>query len=217
MADAVITIGGRLGKSASTLLHIAEARRIPVVPFPFLGGAAERCFRRRDWRVLYPGFDPDVLRQRRSVNQAMRIADRFAAERIRGVRLGGELRNFFISRAQAEREFGDRLATFITSRGLNALLGDAEVRDDRMVQPAIEDSILRSDVCVVLWTRSYGLSTWCIDELELAIERERAGAMKIWLFNLDGSDVVPRSARRLPQVVTRTPQLLVETVAALLT
>jgi esterase/lipase superfamily enzyme len=48
-ADVVIAIGGRLSNTASTLLHIAEAKRIPVVPFAFLGGASERSFKRRDW------------------------------------------------------------------------------------------------------------------------------------------------------------------------
>jgi TIR domain len=85
-----------------------------------------------------------------------------------------------------------------------------------MVQPAIEDAILKSDVCIVLWTRSYALSPWCNDELDLALQRESAGAVKIWLFNLDGTDIVPRLARRLPQAVVRKPEALIDAVAALL-
>jgi hypothetical protein len=85
-----------------------------------------------------------------------------------------------------------------------------------MVQPSIEDAILKSDVCIVLWSRAYVVSPWCYDELELALARESAGEMRIWLFNLDASDIVPRPARRLPQAVARTPIALVEAVEALL-
>jgi hypothetical protein len=91
-----------------------------------------------------------------------------------------------------------------------------EINDERMVQPSIEDVILKSDVCTILWSKAYALSTWCYDELELALEREGAGEMKIWLFNLDASDIVPRAARRIPQAVVRTPTALVEAVDALL-
>src|SRR5207247_5133427 len=140
-ADVVIAIGGRLSKTANTLLHIAEAKRIPVVPFAFFGGAAERSFKRRDWERLYPGLDYTVLLQKQAINQAMEIADRLLAERIRGVRLGGQPTTFFISRAQTESAVGDQLAAYLRSRGLSPLLGEAEVQDQRMVQPSIEDAI----------------------------------------------------------------------------
>ncbi|MEH3120765.1 MAG: hypothetical protein PGN16_02110 [Sphingomonas phyllosphaerae] len=47
-ADIVVALGGKVSKTANTLLHLAEAKGLPIVPFAFLGGAALRAFRRRD-------------------------------------------------------------------------------------------------------------------------------------------------------------------------
>jgi hypothetical protein len=105
---------------------------------------------------------------------------------------------------------------FSGKRDLSPFIGETEIREQRMVQPSIEDALLKSDVCIVLWSKASAASIWCYDELELTLDRESAGDMKIWLFNLDASDVVPRAARRLPQAVVRTPIALVEAVAALL-
>jgi hypothetical protein len=216
-AEVVIAIGGRLSNTANTLLHIAEARRIPVVPFTFLGGASERLFKRKDWQHLYPHLDCQLLSQKEGINKTMEIADLLVADRMRGIRLPQSApAAFFISRAKADSAFAEQLATFLGSRAITFFLGDGEIRDQRMVQPSIDDAILKSDVCIVLWSRAYAVSSWCYNELELALSRESAGEMKIWLFNLDASDIVPRAARRLPQAVVRTPQALLDAVKGLL-
>ena len=40
-ADALVCVGGRIDKTATTLIHFAEGKHKTVVPFSFLGGAAE--------------------------------------------------------------------------------------------------------------------------------------------------------------------------------
>jgi hypothetical protein len=37
-ADVVVALGGKVSQTASTLLHLAEARGLPIIPFAFLGG-----------------------------------------------------------------------------------------------------------------------------------------------------------------------------------
>ena len=216
-ADVVIAIGGRLSNTANTLLHIAEARRIPVVPFAFLGGASARSFKRRDWEQICPGFDYHPLLQKEGIDKAMEIADFLVADRLRGPHVGHNPPTaFFISRAQTDGDFSAQLVAFLKTKGLRCFLGDEEIRDDRMIQSSIEDAVLKSDVCIILWSKAYALSRWCFDELELALSRESAGEMKVWLFNLDASEIVPRAARRLPQAVVRTPNALVNAVNDLL-
>lgn len=216
-ADVVIAIGGRVSKTANTLLHLAEARGIPVVPFAFFGGAARRAFERRDWQGLHPGLDHKVLLNKEAISEAMKIADRLVADRIKGSHHGHmPPRTFFISRASSNSEHSDKLAAYLGRAGFMPLLGEREIRDERMVQSSIEEAILKSDVCVVLWSQAYATSRWCYDELELALERERLGGLQVWLFNLDGSDIVPRRARSLPQAVVRTPEALIEAVRVLL-
>jgi hypothetical protein len=85
-----------------------------------------------------------------------------------------------------------------------------------MVESSIEDAILRSDLFVALWSSSFGLSRFCNDELDMALQRNLAGEMQIWILNLDGTDVVPRAARQLPQAVARTPKAAVDIVQELL-
>ncbi len=46
-ADVVVAIGGKISKTASTLLHLAEDRGLPIVPYTFLKGAAQRSFHAR--------------------------------------------------------------------------------------------------------------------------------------------------------------------------
>jgi hypothetical protein len=216
-ADVVFAIGGRVPGSASTLLHIAEARRIPVVPFAFLGGAAERLFRRSRWKELVSEFDSTLLEKPEGIASAMKVADQFLTARIRSVRHPLiEPVTFFISRSHFDHEFSDALVNYLLYKGRRPLIGDREIQDDRMPQPAIEDALLQADVCIVLWSRNYALSRWCADELDLALEMERASPMSLWLFNIDGSDIVSRAARRIPQAVVRTPGELNETVGALL-
>lgn len=217
-ADVVIAIGGRISKTANTLLHLAEAWQIPIVPFAFLGGAARRAYDRVDWVHTHPSVDRHILVDKRRVGEAMSVAGQLVLDRVAvGDRAAaaGLPRQVFISRASTDAEFSDALAAFLTRAGVTPQLGDHAVRQERLVQPAIHDAILQSDVVVVLWSGAYARSPWCYDELEFALQRKRVGAVAVWLFNLDGSDVVLREARALPQAVVRTPTALVEAVRAL--
>jgi nucleoside phosphorylase len=216
-ADVVIAVGGRVSHTAMTLLHLAEARRLPIVPFAFLGGAAKRFYERRDWQRLHPGLHSEALREKQRIGQAMIIADRLVADRISGFYRDHDApKRFFLSRAIPDRAYADELATYLKGLGLTPLVGDTTIRDERMVQSTIEEAILQSDVCVVFWSQAYAVSRWCSDELDLALERARVSELQIWIFNLDGSDIVPRSARHLPQVVVRSAKELMQACATLL-
>lgn len=117
-------------------------------------------------------------------------------------------RRVFISRAASDVDFGTALQTVLAGAGCDVVLGDQEVRADRTVEAAIQDAIIGADLFVALWSKNYALSAYCYDELDLALRRHEAGQLQIWLFNLDGSAVVPSRARRLSQVTTPNPQAL---------
>lgn len=212
-ADAVVAIGGRPAKTASTILHLAESRRIPLVPYAFFGGVAKQAFDRRDWQELHPQVDWRLLNDKRGITQAVRIASQMLSDRIAGpLRDARPPRTFFISRARADAQYAGALVSRIRRAGLTPLLGDHEISDRRMIQPSIEDAVLRSDIFVALWSRSYAQSRWCYDELDFALHRGGVNGLRIWLFNLDGSDIVPRAARALPQALTPHPDQLADTV-----
>lgn len=216
-ADVVISIGGRVSKTASTVLHLAEARRKPIVPFAFLGGASRRAYQRRDWARVHPGLDHRRLMDRDAVADAMKIADELVTARLRTPHnYRWPPRRVFISRARPDAQFAKALEAYLTGAGITALIGERELRPDRMVNPTIEDAVLSADLFVVLWSRSYALSRFCYDEIELALRRHEVGELQLWIVNLDGSDIVPPAARALPQTVARTPHALVALVRELL-
>ena len=216
-AEAIVSIGGRVSNTASTLLHLAEIRQKPLVPFAFLGGASQRAFERRDWARLYPGFSYTMLQDKTAIPNAIDMANHLAISRTReDHRYNWPPETVFISRANPDSEFAQGLWRCLRDNGYQVLLGDEQIRSDRMVEPTIEEAILSSDLFVTIWSKSYALSRFCFDELELALQRYKVGGLQIWVFNLDGSDVVPRGARQFPQLVTKTPQALVTVARELL-
>jgi nucleoside phosphorylase len=209
-ADVVIALGGKVSKSANTLLHLAEGKGVPIVPFTFLGGAALRAFNRRDWKRLNPKLDPTLLQTDEGVEKAVEIANQLVLKRTsRLSRDSKRPKTIFVSFAKKDAESGNALVDFLKSQGFEVLTGDHEVRAEQMVQASIEQAILKSNVCVVLWSRNYAVSPWCYDELILATGRQAVGEMGIWLFNLDDSRIAPAPARKLPAISARSPASLV--------
>jgi hypothetical protein len=63
------------------LLHLAEGKGLPIVPFTFLGGAALRAFNRRDCKRLNPKLDLTLLQTEKGVEKAIEIANQLVLER----------------------------------------------------------------------------------------------------------------------------------------
>lgn len=218
-ADVIISVGGRVSKTANTILQLAEAWQKPIVPYEFLGGASRRAFNRRNWEHAYPTLDYLKLKDRDGVVAAMRIADFLMTDRMRNEPQAHYVwppKYVFVSRATPDADFEKALDDYLSSVGLAVLLGEHEWPSIQIVESAIEDAVLRCDLLIVLWSKSYATSRSCNDELELALQRHRAGELRLWIINLDESDIVPRGARGLPQMVARTPQALVAVVRDLL-
>jgi hypothetical protein len=216
-ADVVISVGGRMSNTANTILHLAEARQKPVVPFEFLGGASRRAFNRRHWERAYPGLDYLKLKDKYAVGDAMKIADRIVTARMRDVHsYTWPPKHVFVSRARPNAAFAQQLDGYLTSIGLNVLLGENVLASHQVVESAIADAVRQCDLFIVLWSRSFAASRFCYDEIDLALQRHRAGELQLWIINLDGSDIVPPGARGLPQVVAKTPHALVEVMRDLL-
>jgi hypothetical protein len=209
-ADAVIALGGKVSKSANTLLHLAEGKGVPIVPFTFLGGAARRAFDRRDWKRLNPKLDTKLLHTEQGVEKAIEIANQLVLDRTASNTKGlKKPKTVFVSVARKDAQSGDALIAFLKGEGIEVLTGNHEVRAEQMVSASIEQAVLKSDVCAILWSRHYAVSPWCYDELSLASCRQTLGQMTIWLFNLDDSRIAPASVRKLPAISVRSPMSLV--------
>jgi hypothetical protein len=196
-----------MSKTASTLLHLAEAKGLPVIPFAFLGGAAGRNYKRRDWARLNPGFDVSILERESGVEQAVQIANRLILDRIKRSMVGNSKhKTVFISLARQDAAMGRALEGVLTSHGITAVLGEREISPDELISTTIENALRGSDIVAILWSRSFAQSPWCYDELALALSLEALGGMKVWLFNLDDSSIVPTQARKLPAISVRSEE-----------
>ncbi len=100
--------------------------------------------------------------------------------------------------------------------GLTIVFGEQSLPAGRTIEAAIEDAVLRADLFIVLWSRSFAASRYCYDELSIALERYQSGNLRLWIVNLDGSDIVHPGARSLPQIVARTPNAVAGAVNDLL-
>ena len=216
-ADVILAVGGKPDGTAATILHLAEARAQLVVPFAFLGGAAGRAFARRDWEAIYPRLDAQLLNRKSGAEDAMMIAEQMAMSRVRlshGPQ--GRPQTAFISSARTDEAYTRALHSYLTGVDISVAFGERDLPKDRTIESAIEDAVLQSDLFIALWSRSYAASRFCHDELQLALRRHRASALRLWIINLDGSDIVPAEARTIPQLMARTPEDVVSVVADLL-
>jgi hypothetical protein len=196
--DAVVAIGGKVSNTANTLLHLAEARSLPIVPFAFLGGAARKAFERRDWKSLNPDLNTAVLEKDDGIDQTIEVVNHLMIDRV--TRTYGSQRKpkrIFLSFANQDKAAANALGASLKDRDIEVLIGDDQIRANQMISASIQQALLKSDICVVLWSRHYALSPWCFDELSLAINQQSYDRMKIWLLKLDDSAIVPASARAL--------------------
>lgn len=143
-ADLVVAIGGKISKTANTLLHLAEAKGIPIVPFAFLGGAAKRAFDRRDWKRLNPQLDTTVMERDGGIDETIVIANRLIVDRITQLYHPDQApQTLFVSFARQDSDTAIALISFLRQRGLEVLTGDNEIRRDQMVAASIEQAILK--------------------------------------------------------------------------
>jgi TIR domain len=197
---------------------LAEAKSLPLVPFTFLGGAAHRAFARRDWKHLNPGFDASILEKEHGIDHTIEIANRMIIDRVARVsgRSAQKLKRVFLSFAHHDSAMASAMKSFLLDRGVEVLVGDDEIRADQMIAASIEQALLTSDVCAVLWSRNYALSPWCFDELSLAMNQQLQGRMNVWLLNLDDSPVVPTQARKLAAISVRSREAIERVIGELL-
>lgn len=217
-ADAVVAVGGKVSGSANTLLHLAESKGVPIVPFTFLKGAADRAFQRRNWNKLNPDLDTAELEENRGkgVKHAIEIANRLILDSVTRKSAPDRIVSVFISRSAKDAEVADQISTLLKREGIEVVFGDEQIRPAQMVTASIEQAIMACDVCIILWSRNYALSPWCYDELLYASKLQSLGRLGIWFLSLDGSEIVPHEGRKQRVITAKTNAAVLKAVKALL-
>ncbi len=216
-AEMVIAIGGRISNTASTVLYLAEDRGLPIVPYTFLKGAAQRAFARSGWEKLHPKIDPAILESEDGVSKVIEIANQLLIDKVSSEsKMLSAPETVFISRAKEDADLADKLSRELKKARIKVLMGDALFQEHQGIEAAIERDIQESDLFIILWSKNYALSPWCYNELESALEHLRNEQLVIWLFTLDDTPILPRKARKLRAIRITSEQELLSLAGELL-
>jgi hypothetical protein len=197
-ADAVVAIGGKISGSASTLLHLAEIRGLPIVPFTFLGGAAQQLADRINWTEAHPSLNVELFKDVNSPKKVLSLMRKLVLDDLQKKLVGlTKVSKVFLSRSKNDSAIATAVGTFLKQNNIEVLFGDEAVVPERAVVPAIEEYIKISELFIVFWSANYALSPWCYDELMLAFSRLESNKLNVLIFNLDGTELIPPPARRL--------------------
>ncbi|TDQ05843.1 toll/interleukin-1 receptor domain-containing protein [Labedaea rhizosphaerae] len=147
----------------------------------------------------------------------MKIANAMLTDYVRDLGASARRpRTVFISRARADIRFARPLEALLKTSQLRLIFDEVAPPSDRTIQSVIKDAIEAADLIIVLWSRAYAASKYCFDELDMALQRHQAGAVRLWILNLDNSDLVPPRARGFPSLAADSPEAVVEMVRKLL-
>ena len=99
---------------------------------------------------------------------------------------------FLSFRGEDTREnFTDHLYTALIERGIHTFRDDEEIERGSEITPKLLKAIEESRFCVVVFSKGYAYSRWCLDELVKIIEcvKENGQTIIPIFYHVDPSDV----------------------------
>ncbi|KAL6289850.1 hypothetical protein ACE6H2_007360 [Prunus campanulata] len=100
---------------------------------------------------------------------------------------------FLSFRGQDTRKtFTDHLYTALVNAGFRTFRDDDEVERGEGIKPELQKAIKHSRTSVIVFSKDYASSTWCLDELVMILERKRIStdhAVLPVFYDVDPSDV----------------------------
>jgi hypothetical protein len=205
-SNLVIAVGGKLTGPMSLLLPLAESRRKDILPLRFLGGAAEKCFERKQYELHDRlGDRISLISVPGGVEEVAQLVETFGRRQSRKLDVG-KTPTIFLSYAKARPEMADFVEMVLRRRNLPVLRDDKDFAPGSPLPSEIRDYIHKAEVFIAIWCNEYACSPWCFDELDLALDRSRAGAQTTLLLNIDGTRIVPPKARGIVTYPASTRQ-----------
>ena len=193
----VIAMGGSTGGSANLLLNLCDARRVPVLPLPYFGGAAQASFGRRRYELLDRlGARLEALNEPGEADQATGLLEAVIEGAPDG-RARPRKERFFVSYPRARPAEADFVEMTLRRRNQDVFRDDHGLEAGGHLPSALRDQIHAATVFVAMWGQDYACSPWCHDELELALDRRQDDHLKILLIRIDDTRIVPPRARDL--------------------
>lgn len=194
----IVAIGGKLEGSANMLLLLAESKRKNILPLSFLGGAAGQSFYRSRFE-LQDRLKDDflMLQDEQNITNAIKLGEKLSGTTVDNSALDTFQPNFFISYPRARPTEADYVETLLRRRNLQVFRDESDFGAGHAIPKQIREAIFTANIFIAVWCAEYACSPWCFDELELALDRQEDGKMKLWIICTDGTRIVPTRARNL--------------------
>jgi hypothetical protein len=204
----VVALGGKVGRSASLLLGLVDVRKKPLLPLTFLGGAAAQAFDRR--RYLLEDRLGSKVASLHDLNCSTEIVELLVTASSEGMASSPVPLplKFFISYPRARPCEADFVETALRRRQYDVFRDENDFAPGTPVTSAIEAAIYSANVFIAIWSKEYACSDWCFDELSLALERQEAGKLKVWILCVDNTRIIPPGARNLINYPARSREEL---------
>lgn len=194
----VLALGGKLEGSANMLLLLAAARRIPILPLQFLGGASSIAFQRHYYEIedCLGDLFKDIVVPQKS-NNFIQAIERIANRSLNNKNENVKKQRYFISYARARSAEADFVETILRRRNKIVFRDENDFGTASDLPNTIRESIFSADVFIALYCQEYVCSPYCFDELELAIKRKNQNKLRLIILRLDATRMVPPEARDL--------------------
>lgn len=202
-ADIIIAIGGKVDGSANLLLHIAEINNKLVIPFVEYKGAAENYYYRNRYKImdrlgnnngiLLTGTPKDIIKCFLEVREKCNINDK-------------NINHVFLSYARDNPTWADYIEVILRRRGVSLFRDESNFKAGSDIPQRIKEEIFKADTFIAVWCKEYACSPWCIDEMELALGKQKD--INLWIICVDETRIVPKGARNLLNYQVRNREQL---------
>ena len=180
--DLVLTVGGRADGSASLALAIARDEQSLILPYRFLGGAAEDAFLRLE----------DRLKGRLNSNEIDALSDPHIGARVAGTLIDklGRARpaaapRVFLSYPWKRSDYADLVEAVLRRFDqLTVFRDERDIRKGESISERVEQEIRDNcDIFIALWCREYVESPFCHDEMRLWLDAHRGENLFLLRFD----------------------------------
>ena len=209
--DGIIAIGGKVDGSANLLLHLAELNKKLIIPLPQYEGAAENYYNRNKYKIK------DLLGSKYNVlftKDSNKIINSFLEVREKQNINNNNINHVFLSYARDNPKWADYIEVILRRRNISLFRDESEFKAGSDIPVMIQEEIFKADTFIAVWCKEYACSPWCIDEMELALERK--GSINIWIICVDETRIVPKGARNLLNYTVKSREELEGTLLKLL-
>ena len=93
--------------------------------------------------------------------------------------------------SDTRKNFTDHLYTALEKEGIHTFRDDDEIQRGENIDLEIQQAIQQSKLSIIVFSKDYASSRWCLDELVMIMERRRTGSCIVFpvFYDVDPSQV----------------------------